>query len=282
MGSTTEVYLPHNVAPGERIDLSVNLTAPMTVGHHRGYWMLRNPTGGRFGYGDSTSKAFYVDIFTADSSSSGVSGKICYPSERIPPMTLYLQNMDNNKLSEVLISEDQETYTLPLSPGTYLACAWTNLDISLGGGYTDVDHNLKPFQIKSGKTTTGIDICDWYGEQGKIPPPDSSKFGIISGSLSFPSEHIPALRIVAFDIYNGTYYWVDTVENQQSYQIKKLFPGYYTVVAYPLTGGDLAGGYANDAHVLITVYVTPDTNSTGINPSDWYAPEGTFPRDPTR
>ncbi len=63
--------------------------------------------------------------------------------------------------------------------------------------------------------------------------------------------------------------------------ILELMPGYYTVVAYA-NMDQFAGGYANDDHSLITIYVTPSITSTGVDPSDWYAPEGTFPADPTR
>jgi hypothetical protein len=156
MGNSTEIMLPHNVHPGERVDISVNLTAPMVPDHYRGYWMLKNSSGKLFGFGEFANKAIYVDIYTADSSSSGVSGKICFPSEHIPAMALYLQNMDNNKLTEIAINEMQLSYSVQISPGTYLAYAWTTQS-DLGGGYTDTEHYPKPFTIQAGKTTTGID-----------------------------------------------------------------------------------------------------------------------------
>src|SRR5688572_31277442 len=42
MGSTTSVNLPSNVAPGQDVSLSVNMTAPNTAGHYLGYWKFKN------------------------------------------------------------------------------------------------------------------------------------------------------------------------------------------------------------------------------------------------
>lgn len=292
MGQTTAVRLPGYVTPGETIDISVALTAPASPGNYRGYWMLRNSSGAVFGYGDNANKAFYVDIKSVSYSYGTVSGRICYPSEHIPRMTLYLQNMSKNKLFRFPIEENQNYYEFQLEPGEYMAYAWT-LNFDFAGGYTHSDHRLKNFDVSAGQSVSGIDICDWYGDPGTIPLPKAENYGTITGKLSFPSEQIPPLRIVAFDIYNDAYHWVDTVTNQQSYEITGLMPGYYTIVAYT---GDIrfAGGYTEYAkcglglssycpedHTLVVVYVTPGMTIKDIDPADWYAPEGTFPPDPT-
>jgi hypothetical protein len=51
------------VAPGQEVDLSINLKAPVGAGPYRGYWRLRNPAGILMpvvsGY---TGTAFFVDI----------------------------------------------------------------------------------------------------------------------------------------------------------------------------------------------------------------------------
>src|SRR6185503_15068439 len=62
MSNTTAVRLPGNVAPGQSVDVSVTLTAPNRRGDYVGYWMLRNPSGILFGYGEKANQAFYVDI----------------------------------------------------------------------------------------------------------------------------------------------------------------------------------------------------------------------------
>ncbi|MFH2040803.1 MAG: NBR1-Ig-like domain-containing protein [Chloroflexota bacterium] len=289
MGGTVAVKLPGYVAPGETVDVSVALTSPEVPGSYRGYWMLRNASGVLFGYGESANKAFFVDIRSVDNSLASVAGKICFPGSHIPPMNLYLQNMDNNKLTRISILENQLSYHVQVEPGNYLAYAWT-LNFEIAGGYTLPDHRLDAFRTYAGKTTGGIDICDWYVEPGTIPLPSPENYGTISGKLSFPSEQIPPLRIVAFDIYSNAYYSVDTTTNQQTYAISNLPPGYYKVVAF-VKDGELAGGYSeyvkcgfnNECpHDLVVVYITPGQTVSNIDPGDWYAPEGSFPPDPTR
>ena len=49
--------------------------------------------------------------------------------------------------------------------------------------------------------------------------------GSISGTLSYPSSFIPPLRVVAFQVNGFNYRWVDTMENQTTYQITGLAPG---------------------------------------------------------
>ncbi|MEA3350879.1 MAG: NBR1-Ig-like domain-containing protein [Chloroflexota bacterium] len=53
------------VAPGQEIDVSVNLVAPDDPGDYRGYFKLRNPSGVLFGWGDE-SKSFWADIEVPD------------------------------------------------------------------------------------------------------------------------------------------------------------------------------------------------------------------------
>jgi pimeloyl-ACP methyl ester carboxylesterase len=48
MGAPSAVNVP-TTAPGQQVDISVNLTAPASGGNHVGYWQLRNPQGTYFG-----------------------------------------------------------------------------------------------------------------------------------------------------------------------------------------------------------------------------------------
>ena len=61
-GAPASVSIPGNVAPGQTIDLSINLTAPNNSGRYRGDWKLRNASGTLFGVGSSASSNFYVDV----------------------------------------------------------------------------------------------------------------------------------------------------------------------------------------------------------------------------
>ncbi len=62
MGAAASVRLPASVAPGQMVDISVNMTSPNASAHYKGLWKLSNATGIQFGVGDSGSDAFWVDI----------------------------------------------------------------------------------------------------------------------------------------------------------------------------------------------------------------------------
>ena len=113
--------------------------------------------------------------------------------------------------------------------------------------------------------------------------------GTLSGSLSYPSEGIPALKVVAFDAISGDLAAsIDTAAGQSSYSLP-VPPGMYNIVAYTLDGR-LAGGYTMAAlcglraectdHSLIPIPVAGGLEVSDIDPADWYAPEGTFPPAP--
>ena len=292
MNGPVKMALPHEVGPGQTIDLSVTLTAPESTGNHRGYWMLSNASGVLFGFGEQANKAFYVDIESGPQPSVGfVSGKVCFPSEHIPPMTIFFQRLSDDHVTLISIQENQNAYNVRLDPGTYKAYAWVT-DYAIGGAFTysdQSDHRLKPFTVSSGIDVKHIDICDWYGGPGSVPLPPFVQGGIISGGLSYPSEFIPPLRIVAFNTSNGTYRWVDTNRDQKTFQITDLLPGTYNVVAYfreaNSAAGFTSGRFCNldDScdHTLLSIEVKVNTNIIGVDPIDWYAPIGTFPPDPT-
>ncbi|MGW8224865.1 MAG: LysM peptidoglycan-binding domain-containing protein [Anaerolineales bacterium] len=112
--------------------------------------------------------------------------------------------------------------------------------------------------------------------------------GLITGNLSYPSEHIPALTIIATRLDNGknTYYSLETADGQSSYALR-VDPGVYQVVAYY---GGFAGGYTQSVfcglglncsdHSLLPVLVQAGDILSNINPGDWYAPAGSFPTRP--
>ena len=62
MGAPAAVNLPRTVAPGETVDISVELTAPDTEGTYKGYFRLRSDTGEVFGIGGDRLGAFWVEI----------------------------------------------------------------------------------------------------------------------------------------------------------------------------------------------------------------------------
>ncbi len=113
--------------------------------------------------------------------------------------------------------------------------------------------------------------------------------GAITGSLSYPSEGIPPLKVVAFDAGSGDpVATVETESGQSTYSLSVPMGAYY-IVAYTLDG-QLAGGYTLAVlcglgvectdHMLIPVGVAPGIAPEDIDPADWYAPEGSFPAMP--
>ncbi len=115
--------------------------------------------------------------------------------------------------------------------------------------------------------------------------------GSISGQLSYPSEMIPAMTVVArnFDDPN-LFFVVYTVDHQGDFLFENVPPGTYTVIAYASIGADIAGAYSEAVpcgllysctdHSLIPVMVVSGQETMDITPWDWYAPEGTFPPNP--
>jgi hypothetical protein len=62
MSSTKAVALKANVKPGETVDVSVELRAPVLVGKYTDYWALRNASGVIFGMGSEADDPFWVTI----------------------------------------------------------------------------------------------------------------------------------------------------------------------------------------------------------------------------
>ena len=62
MSAPAVVNLPASVAPGQNVDITVNLVAPATPGEYIGYFILKNPGGQIFGVGPNAVDAIWVQI----------------------------------------------------------------------------------------------------------------------------------------------------------------------------------------------------------------------------
>ena len=132
---------------------------------------------------------------------------------------------------------------------------------------------------------------------GLLPPPGATDDGppildlgsAITGHLSYPSEGIPPLKVVAFDVITqAPVASVETEAGQSTYSLS-VPGGIYYVVAYALDG-QLAGGYTVAVqcglsvdctdHTLLPVPTANGMAAGDIDPADWYAPAGTFPPAP--
>lgn len=123
----------------------------------------------------------------------------------------------------------------------------------------------------------------------RMPLPTEQGSGMIAGNLSYPSEWIPPLRVVAFNSATmAVEAFVDTQENDSFYTLS-LPVGSYYVVAYTMDGG-LGAGYTQSVlcgltvactdHSLVAVQVLANMSVPDIDPGDWYAPPGSFPPMP--
>ena len=62
MNSPHQIGIPIEVPPGQTVDMSADLQAPLTPGSFRSYWMLSDPSGGMFGVGSTANRSWWVDI----------------------------------------------------------------------------------------------------------------------------------------------------------------------------------------------------------------------------
>ena len=65
MGTNYAVNLPSAVAPGETVDISVDLTAPNSYGTYQSNWNLRSPSGNVFGTSNPENNAIWAKIVVA-------------------------------------------------------------------------------------------------------------------------------------------------------------------------------------------------------------------------
>jgi hypothetical protein len=65
LGAPSSATFPKNVAVGETVDVSVNMTAPTAPGSYRGFWMFKNDKGALFGIGRNANQPWWVDIIVS-------------------------------------------------------------------------------------------------------------------------------------------------------------------------------------------------------------------------
>jgi hypothetical protein len=109
-----------------------------------------------------------------------ISGKLGYPSEIIPAMTIVATNQTTNQFYFVETILNDSVYKIEhLPPGSYQVVAYL-LGEDISGGYSEFvpcglsvdcsDHSLITFQVTAGQETAGIDPLDFYAPPGTFPP----------------------------------------------------------------------------------------------------------------
>ena len=71
MGAPASINFPASVAPGQTVDLTVDMTAPTASGSYRGYWKFKNASGTLFGIGVTANKSWWVDIRVTSTAPTG-------------------------------------------------------------------------------------------------------------------------------------------------------------------------------------------------------------------
>ena len=113
--------------------------------------------------------------------------------------------------------------------------------------------------------------------------------GRITGTLSYPSEYLPPMRVCAFELAEATPYCVRTGEDQAQYRIEGIPPGDYLVLAFPQEADALPGGYTGCVpdlsagcgdHDLKPIIVAAGQTTPDIDPADYYAEAADWPQEP--
>jgi len=157
MGASPAVPLPEEVAPYEKVNISVEMVAPSTAGKYRGYWKLRNAAGKIFGMGVNADEAIWVEI--------NVDTTAAY-NEGTP------ENLSDNLVDNVSLAVDSQAVN-GACPHTFVFTAIFTLS--------------DPTQI-----TYSLEAGDNTGNMLKVPPPttrnmDSGTHSLVY-ELSFPSS----------------------------------------------------------------------------------------------
>ncbi len=75
LGGAIASPLTDTVAPGEPVDISIQLEAPKANGTYQGFWQLQNPDGDRFGFGEEAETPFWVLIIVNETTDGADLGK---------------------------------------------------------------------------------------------------------------------------------------------------------------------------------------------------------------
>ncbi|MFC1780302.1 hypothetical protein ACFLY9_01265 [Patescibacteria group bacterium] len=125
----------------------------------------------------------------------------------------------------------------------------------------------------------GDSSTDTDQEEIEVPP-----VGYITGSLAYPSDHIPPQYVCAENTLTAGTWCTTTVLNQLTYSLEVPAPGTYYVYAslVDAEGGYIdykayyneyvtcGGGVGCTSHDLVSVTVGIGDTLTDIDPVDWY------------
>ncbi|MCB9134033.1 MAG: hypothetical protein H6636_01315 [Anaerolineales bacterium] len=200
MNGPDVVPLNADVAPGQVVDLSVNLTAPASSGTYQGNWMLRNPSGVLFGIGPEGNSFFWVRIVVPGGEGTATITPTPDGSATITPTpngTATVTPTPTSGATPVVIVNS----SIAFQPDGYI-----DLDtgVTNGGSGNDVSYTAD----QSGThplSTLGSAGFSVYGSQA--PTFDNCRAAnISSGSLTV--ENLAAGTYLCFRTEQGNYGWL--------------------------------------------------------------------------
>jgi hypothetical protein len=159
MGTITSVPLSQSVAPGQQVDVSVNMVAPTTAGTYKGFWKMKNASGQLF------NDSVYVLIAAGSGGTSPTTPPGTPGATAIPTST----GVPGNPISSLTMSVDEGTY-LGQCPHTFTFAATFTLNQS-----ATLTYSLEAYS-------------DTPGFSFNLPGAQTSTFGAGTYSLSFPLE----------------------------------------------------------------------------------------------
>ncbi len=214
MSQLTQVNWDFNVAPGEMLEVSIQMKAPSTPGSYQSGWLLRSPNGERFGIGAGGGAALVTRIqvvATPTPSTGSISGRVVLNGAPASGVNLTLEDRGNLTIASAQSGADgsftlsnlpvyQDGYNLVFSQEVnqqfaldqVVSWAWLGR-IPVGAGVSVV---LTDFEIG----LAGLSLLN--------PAPDSSY------SVSSITPGNPLL--FDFSSYPGaTSYWVDISRGEE-------------------------------------------------------------------
>jgi hypothetical protein len=273
MGAPTVVSLPGNVRPGETVDISVKLIVPETTGHYVGYWMLKNPSGVLFGYGEFANKPFFIDLHSGDRRTGSIAGKLGYPSEFIPPLRVVAFHHNDGTYFWVDTAQNQQYYEIKALPsGDYTVVAYYR-GSNMAGGYTTYvvcgfapgcnNHSLNIIHIDAGTSATNINPNDWYAPAGTFPPDPTGPFVTPTPHRDIPPLTLDGLKNAEYRVtVNGMEQIIRMINGQYQVGTDSTSRDFLTVTINDLAVfGDLNGDSVDDAAVILSEWY----GGTGIN-----------------
>lgn len=128
MSGPVSVNLPSSVAPGQTVDIPVNLIAPRLPGSYRGEWLLRNTSGASFGVGANGTGPIWVAIAVISTgpttvtppSPGRITGEVYANSVPLSGFSVRLFDSTGDKELTTTVTNTSGIYTFPnVSAGTY-------------------------------------------------------------------------------------------------------------------------------------------------------------------